>query len=94
MNPFGTATKPAYNEIVPAQSGTGRSNPMGIGAAAPSSDNGAFFATALSLWWAALGNRKVGRFLFPVCYPNVVRHHRRSKQLADSKLLNRSLCHV
>jgi len=83
-----------YDLDVPAKSGAGRSNPMAIGAAAPSSDTGAFFAPALSQWWAALGNRKVGRFLFPVCYPNVVRLHRRSKRLADSMLLNRSLSHV
>ena len=80
----------AYDLCVTAKSGTGRDNPIGIGALALLK---ALFLCVAPLWWATLGNRKVGRFLFPVCHPNVVRHHPRDKGMADS-MLNRSLSHV
>ena len=61
-----------YDFDVPAQSGAGRDNPIGIGALALLK---ALFLCVSPLWWATLGNRNVGRFLFPVCHPNVVLHH-------------------
>jgi len=84
-------TAKAYDLRVPAKSGAGRDNPIGLGALALLK---ALFLCVAPLWWATLGNRKVGRFLFPVCHPNVVRHPPRDKGMADSMLLNRSLSHV
>lgn len=75
-----------YDFAVLAIAGTGCRNPISTGAAAPSCDQGAFFAPAISLWRAVLGNRKVGRSLCPVYDPDTVRHHPCRKGLADSSI--------
>ncbi len=82
-----------HTNIVPAAAGAGRSNPISAGAAAPFFDSGAFFMPAVHHQWrAALGNRKVGRSLCPVCYPSVACRPLRSKRTAGSLRTGVSLC--
>jgi hypothetical protein len=93
LNGLIASTAKAYDLRVPASAGIGCSNLIGIGAAAPFSDTGAFFAPAIinggRRWATARLAGSYSRFATPTSSATIAV----ASEVVDSNLLNRSPRH-